>query len=172
MSRPSVDSRPGVRTARSIAAVTLPTITLAIGAAKTLYSAMSAVMSAAFGTSWVTIRLFTWIEPGTKSPVARSRVASMSVMSRPCEAAPVTILAVDEAVDRPVRVAGDDDVDLVIHGLDDRHDVAARVVAGGDERSGRRPSPVRRRRADDAALVQEDDDGLDARAASGAARAR
>ena len=84
----------------------------------------------------------------------------MSVMSRPCDAAPVTYLAVDEAVDRPVRVPRDDDVDLVIHRLHNRRQRATRVVAVVDE-----PRVGRVRTAgptDHAALVEQDDDRLDA----------
>ena len=49
-------------------------------------------MAGALATSRVTILLSTVIEPGTKSFVFRSSLASMSVMRRLCEAAPVTTL--------------------------------------------------------------------------------
>ena len=43
-------------------------------------------------------------------------------------------LAVDQAVDRPVRVTGDDNVDLIAHRVDDRWEGARRIDAGVDER--------------------------------------
>ena len=147
---------------RSIAAVTLPTTTLAIGAAKTLYSAISAVRSAAFATSWVTIRLFTWIEPGTKSPVGLVSLASMSVMSRPCEAAPVTTLPsmrqfTAQFVWPVMTMSISSSIIGTISGIAPVGAVASvdRVHVPGAVAGGR----------DAATFVQQHDDGLDSRVA-------
>ncbi len=145
---------------RIIGALVAPTTTSAIGFATTLYSAMSPVMSVAFATSWVTIRLLTANELKMKSPVARSICASMSVTSRPWEAAPVTTLpsmtqltaqfvwpVMTTSISSSIigTIGGIAPVAVLRSELLGRH--VARAVAG---------------RVRAATLVEQDDDGLDA----------
>ncbi len=138
---PSADS-PAALFARRIGAVVEPITRAAIGAAKTLYSAISAVRSGAFATSCVTMWLFT--EIAADDVLRRATDLEVDVGDQPpLRSGSGHDLAVDHAVDGPVRVAGDDDVDLVVHRRDDRGQGARRVDAAVDRLlPGRRTGAV------------------------------
>ena len=118
----------------SAAAIVEPTTTLAIGAATTLYSAIRLVSAGAFGDVLgddLVVHRIAPVEVAVSRGRARVDVGDEAALRRGAG----DDLAVDDAVHRPVGVAGDDDSISSSMRLDDRREGTGRPVRSIDRAS-------------------------------------